>query len=212
MYQEALPHFIQNGEFGFMERSDANGAWASAVRNYSARKLTFEHDRLPAIAGVARWVHNQTGDEYVAGLWKKHLETQLLWVGYGTGLPQLYLGNVPSWSWASVDCRVFPFDFDAEVDGDKDVKETFLFSRVVNIELNLKGHDVYGEVVLGRLEIRTGPLIGVQTFVGVGSIFLNQEKAGFDLNFDSKESGRARSLWYCLPYLDFVESGILQNL
>jgi hypothetical protein len=107
MYQGALPHLIQNGEFGFMERSDAKGAWASAARHYSARKLTFERDRLPTIGGVARWVHNQTGDEYVAGLWEKYLETELLWVGHSSGLPQPYLGNVPSWSWASRHCRIF---------------------------------------------------------------------------------------------------------
>ncbi|KAH7409422.1 heterokaryon incompatibility protein-domain-containing protein [Cadophora sp. MPI-SDFR-AT-0126] len=162
MYQEALPQFIQNGNFGFMERSDAKGAWARAV-NYSARKLTFEQDRLPAIAGAARWIHNQTIDEYVAGLWKRHLETQLLWQVYGD----------------------------------------IFISRVVNIELSLKGHDPYGEVVSDRLETRTGPLVGVQTFVDVGPILLNQGKAEFKLRFDSKESGRASGFWYCLPIRRF---------
>lgn len=191
MYQEALPNFVQNGSFGFLERRDAKKAWARAVEQYSARKLTFEKDRLPAIAGVARWVHNQTGDEYVAGLWRINLEEQLLWNTYESLPSQPHRGNAPSWSWASYDQRIDLFTADEE-------QTKLMFCRVVDIELKFKGHDPYGETASGRLELRTGPLIGV-TFVNAAPEYLNRRRSIMGFAFDTKGQHNTVGSWYFLP-------------
>ena len=52
--------------------------WSALVGNYSSRNLTFGKDKLPALAGLAQKIHEDTKYTYVTGLW---LET-LLW-----GLP-----------------------------------------------------------------------------------------------------------------------------
>lgn len=62
----------------------------------------------------------------------------------------------------------------------------------------MQGQDPYGAVLSGSLEIRTGPLIGVQTYVDARTLFRNLEEAVFTLNFDSAESKRSRGLWYSL--------------
>jgi len=38
--------------------------WYELVEGYSARDLTFETDRLPAIAGIARKIQDISGDVY----------------------------------------------------------------------------------------------------------------------------------------------------
>jgi hypothetical protein len=73
------------------------------VEEYSKKNLTQESDRLIALYGIAQSIKQQyTHDEYVAGMWKKHLLNQLLWMTY-TNLKKARPGyRAPSWSWASV--------------------------------------------------------------------------------------------------------------
>ena len=47
--------------------------WHRLVAQYSARKLTYESDKLPVISGAAREIALSTHDEYLAGLWKGDL-------------------------------------------------------------------------------------------------------------------------------------------
>lgn len=78
--------------------------WYDLVEGYSARELTFESDRLPAISGIARKIHEISGDTYMAGLWKKDLGAGLCWRERGFGdlrRPESY--RALSWSWASVE-------------------------------------------------------------------------------------------------------------
>ncbi|RYP08513.1 hypothetical protein DL764_001844 [Monosporascus ibericus] len=53
--------------------------WQKLVEAYSARSLTYETDRLPALSGVASRVHRQLGFRYLAGLWKEGLPANLCW-------------------------------------------------------------------------------------------------------------------------------------
>lgn len=53
--------------------------WHELVTDYSGRKLTFQSDRLPAISGAASIVQGIVSSEYVAGIWKKNLTSDLLW-------------------------------------------------------------------------------------------------------------------------------------
>ena len=91
-------------------------AWSSVLRSYSASELTVAQDKLIAIAGLARYLQPMLNSDYVAGLWKRFLLSQLLWSSFNLGgwgnAPRTSARYVsegeesdiyiaPSWSWAS---------------------------------------------------------------------------------------------------------------
>ncbi|KAK3072438.1 hypothetical protein LTR53_006806 [Teratosphaeriaceae sp. CCFEE 6253] len=86
--------------------SDMYGAgalWKAIVETYSKCTLTYDADKLVAIAGLAQRLQSWTKDEYFAGLWKQDLLLQLLWRPIGGAQrrsSQSYIA--PSWSWASI--------------------------------------------------------------------------------------------------------------
>jgi Heterokaryon incompatibility protein (HET) len=96
--------------------------WNTAVELYSAGNLTYESDKLVAIAGVARHIHSLWPDptiKYLAGLWSYNLVFSLLWYRLGpassSSRPEQYRG--PSWSWVAMngDIRFFQtFDYSVE--------------------------------------------------------------------------------------------------
>ncbi len=100
-------------------------AWLLIVREYNIRSLTKSKDKLRAIGGIAELYQLQTGDQYCAGLWRRHLAEELLWIVRNpratfrtmlteandpTGSSVRTVGifprpkyRAPTWSWASVD-------------------------------------------------------------------------------------------------------------
>lgn len=91
-------------------RRQLYNAWYDIVSEYSKRDLTFETDRLQAIASLARETSRILDDTYFAGLWRRDLARGLLWSALPSSRyahlyrrmhpPMLYVA--PSWSWASV--------------------------------------------------------------------------------------------------------------
>ena len=81
--------------------------WREYVKAYMRRDLTSISDSLPAISGIANKVSQRLGDEYLAGLWRSSLITDLGWClnrcSSPPGPPRQYIA--PSWSWASVGIR-----------------------------------------------------------------------------------------------------------
>ncbi|KAK3366182.1 heterokaryon incompatibility protein-domain-containing protein [Lasiosphaeria ovina] len=79
--------------------------WYLIVEDFSTKQLTFEEDRLPALAGLASWASSALGFTYVAGLWREDLARGLCWKttkerGRARGRrPQQ--GLAPTWSWTS---------------------------------------------------------------------------------------------------------------
>lgn len=99
----------------FSRRQDRNPAgelrqkvnwvdWYRMVEDYTARSITKDTDRLPALSGLARAVVRNTRGEYLAGLWKSGLLEGLLWCRARPGQVLLPTPEyvAPSWSWASV--------------------------------------------------------------------------------------------------------------
>lgn len=83
--------------------------WAGIVESYTSCNLTFSQDKLIAISAVAKVMQSFLNDQYVAGMWRRFLEHELLWMPKtrtSTDAPQPY--RAPSWSWAAVDDRVTP--------------------------------------------------------------------------------------------------------
>lgn len=93
------------------------GRWVQVVEAYTAMDFTYESDRLPAIAGVAKqFRRNMANQRYIAGLWEEGLLSGLTWsrATIITALvmwkhrvlelkPRPFAVKVsPSWSWISV--------------------------------------------------------------------------------------------------------------
>jgi hypothetical protein len=81
---------------------------ATMVERYSIYALTFDRDRLPAIAGIAQFIasYDFVG-EYLFGLWSKSSHQGLLWVVADNSPQEVFYGpnydippRPPSWSWA----------------------------------------------------------------------------------------------------------------
>lgn len=76
--------------------------WASIVRQYSAKNLTYPEDRLPALAGIAEEFGNVTGWTYICGLWQEDLRETFGWTRGSFDLAPRPESRVPTWSWASI--------------------------------------------------------------------------------------------------------------
>jgi len=82
-------------------------SWHDTVQVYTKANLTFERDKLVAIAGLAQAYANRIKADYLAGLWGVHLHRQLLWaIRDPVEAPKE--ARAPSWSWASVHGQVWP--------------------------------------------------------------------------------------------------------
>lgn len=79
------------------------------MEDYSKRSLTVADDKLPALSGMASkhaLARGWGSEDYLAGLWRKTLLTDLLWrtvplVGQHPRRTDVW--RVPSWSSASID-------------------------------------------------------------------------------------------------------------
>ena len=132
-YPDGLPKPLRNqhsgfkldtelvGPLGYWRQTDAatpdpdllvRGIWSGIVGRYSVTSLTKGEDKLVAISGIAKRLQGLFDDEYLAGLWRKSLPSQLLWsverseVETNLQLTRPRPYRAPSWSWASVDQKV----------------------------------------------------------------------------------------------------------
>jgi hypothetical protein len=124
-------------------------AWHFAVEDYTRRSLTNPEDKLVAFGGVAKAF--QSGGDYLAGLWRDTLLSDLLWQKYADmdmERPKGY--RAPSWSWAAVDGSVMPGKFfDGALRAGKPLAE------IVQCEVDLKYIEhPFGEVTGGILVLR----------------------------------------------------------
>ncbi|KAK0667273.1 heterokaryon incompatibility protein-domain-containing protein, partial [Cercophora samala] len=79
--------------------------WADLVVKYILLDITFEKDRLPALAGLGKYLSRILDCTYMAGLWKEDFGRQLLWNRDYLGRnpsPSHRAQQVPTWTWASV--------------------------------------------------------------------------------------------------------------
>ncbi|KAL7621874.1 hypothetical protein AAE478_007374 [Parahypoxylon ruwenzoriense] len=97
---------------------DTGDEWMSMVEEYTARQLTFESDKLPAMGGLARIEMQDRGDQYLAGIRRDSLHRDVFWTpesrtdADGKGDPRISFDSLlqslnspnpyvaPSWSWA----------------------------------------------------------------------------------------------------------------
>ncbi|EPE35739.1 hypothetical protein GLAREA_05076 [Glarea lozoyensis ATCC 20868] len=138
-------HLHTDSRRRFLER------WSELINLFSGAEISFTEDRLPACSAVAQQMQPILGN-YIAGLWERYLPSQLLWyhplscrVGRGQK-HRMRQSSYPSWSWASLDCRVcLPYYY-------KGYNDNFA-SAINNIEVNLCGEDNTGPVDGGKIDL-----------------------------------------------------------
>jgi hypothetical protein len=106
--------------------------WHAVVSDYSRMALTKQDDIFPAVSGLAKSVIKSTGWEYVAGLWKENMITDLVWY---TSDPQLASRCVPwrapTFSWASIKNNI--------CDGTKKFSSPINYGKMDILRQGLKG-------------------------------------------------------------------------
>ena len=102
-----------------INNTEAYDFWRCTVERYMDCKLTYDEDKLIAIAGIASKLATVTGERYLAGLWENSsLVEALLWYvpmqSQEDGSPSKRTPplnktgyRAPSWSWASLDARIW---------------------------------------------------------------------------------------------------------
>jgi hypothetical protein len=81
--------------------------WYVALSKYFERRISFQGDLLPTIAGLAENVAERTGYQYACGLWREDLHRGLLWQR-SVSAKRSNETTSPSWSRASIEARGGP--------------------------------------------------------------------------------------------------------
>ncbi|KAH7398644.1 hypothetical protein DE146DRAFT_497806 [Phaeosphaeria sp. MPI-PUGE-AT-0046c] len=129
--------------------------WLGLVDRYTKCDLTIQTDRLVAISALAKRFALLLDDQYLAGMWKRHLVGQLDWIAvdrYNKLLwPQVSVCGyiAPSWSWASHSSIIYsPRRYGADVT----VKHTHDLVNIVEASVTPKyAGATYGAVREGHL-------------------------------------------------------------
>lgn len=170
--KHAWRHFLQaspSQELQLKQRKAFLQRWSEFIAIYSAAQLTRMDDKLIACSAIAKELRPILGN-YAAGLWRDYLPTQLLWShSWFCGVDgreghHMRPRSKPSWSWASLDCRVkLPSYYDATRDPDfntmdehtgtlYDLKKCALV-KVLDVNVDLRGEDPTGLVDGGILRL-----------------------------------------------------------
>jgi hypothetical protein len=146
-FPEELPSCFGNG-FHFRDRPLKYTSWQELVERYTLCQSTFGQDKLIAISGIARRIQQENHDEYIAGLWRKDLELQLLWYVGGVPMPRYIPYVAPTWSWASIQTSVRhnPLWMGPDISTDRLVS-------VVDTKIAYASTDVLGEVKSAALRL-----------------------------------------------------------
>ena len=124
--------------------------WGGIVNDYTRAQLTYSKDKLVAIAGIAFAAYEESGDEYLAGLWRNNLEEQLLWIVAGQcqkGRPASWEPDrAPSWSWASIDGQI-------NYRRGSRIHRDLTCAHVLSSSLTYAGANPYVHVTKGTLEL-----------------------------------------------------------
>lgn len=119
-------------------------AWQSIVEQYSKRCLTVASDKFPAISGIASKIRKASHSDYLAGLWKTNLASDMLWqsslpVPANSKCFALETWRAPSFSWASLDIAVKYTVLDEEEQETFSSTVTLVSSSVTPTGLNALG-------------------------------------------------------------------------
>jgi hypothetical protein len=158
-HKEARPIIEQAAVDHHDYKQDPYFFWRRVIDKYTLCELTRAEDKLVAVSGLAQRVAAITNDIYLAGLWARHLEVQLMWVVQDPPtakfpvpvLPESSNYRAPSWSWASVDGHVLM----KTPEPDEDI---LTLVEIVSADVKAITEDRTGQVQSGFITV-TGVLI-----------------------------------------------------
>ncbi|RSL71772.1 hypothetical protein CEP53_001314 [Fusarium sp. AF-6] len=98
-------------------------SWSRMMKNYSSKALTYDKDRLVAIAGLARLRSLLTQEQYIAGIWINYWHFDLMWFPLNPRSVRPWPSyrcvhtppGLPSWSWASFPSAIEWYNIDRRV-------------------------------------------------------------------------------------------------
>lgn len=136
----------QQGSF-----SDELERWYACLDEYSNRNLTYSSDKLPAVAGLAKSMHDRTPqlDIYYAGIWKADFVRGLLWRARKLGcLSQPPSYRAPSWSWAALEGEIKHDWYNLKY------FDPTWWPTIEGISVRCKGRSVYGEIESAAVRLK----------------------------------------------------------
>jgi hypothetical protein len=137
--------------------------WKRVMETYSYTRLTKATDKLIALAGIAkimsRRILNGRDEDYVAGMWRDNLESQLLWrvdpavrkdgtYDFHSERPGMDEYRAPSFSWAAIDSER-GIKYADVTDFGQDVDKKDLYIRIETVILKYKTEDRFGMLTVG---------------------------------------------------------------
>ena len=141
--------------------------WCDLITAYTARNLTKDTDRLPAISALAKRMKTPKLGQYKAGLWTKHLSEGLLWEVNVSGPVSHHRPTTdyvaPSWSWASI---IGDIKFSKSILQGADVNVPL--ATIVNVECQFAGPDPFGSITDAHL-VLTCPTLDTKLIIRGGS-------------------------------------------
>jgi hypothetical protein len=152
-YEKDREHHYSLQSMLSYDKEEVYHAWThKIISNYSKRVLTYESDKLPALAGAAQFFHEKLQDEYLAGLWKGDFLSGLRWEPDSFTIKNQHPASyrAPSWSWVSTNLGVnypdskFFKEFAEIIDVKCDTADGLPFGRVTGGYLTLKAPIVEG--------------------------------------------------------------------
>lgn len=139
---------IHSYAFDISSTSITRLQWPHVVNYYSQRKLTRSSDKLVAIGGLARLIHQTSKEEYLGGMWRNNLEMQLCWTSGLENQSKSKAYVAPTWSWASSNAHVIPGEED---DGRKEADH--LCIKIVEAKVSPGFSNNFGGITGGTLRI-----------------------------------------------------------
>jgi hypothetical protein len=185
-YQDAL-----------LEYGEPQYQWSRIVKQYSARYLTKESDRLPALSGLTGIFRDKELGEFVTGMWTKALPLWLTWQVYGSQLspdPVVYVA--PSWSWVSITSGN-QIEY-AHCGWRKNGNSNHLLDiklRILDVHCELAGTDPSGTIKSGYIDV-LGPMVEA-TLIYNYRPFLGQRGSLVTLPPFSLQRGDLRTDFIC---------------
>ncbi|KAF5620069.1 hypothetical protein F52700_11389 [Fusarium sp. NRRL 52700] len=149
---------LAQNAFSVREKADLFTYYYDLVFPYTNRQLSHpDEDKLVAFAAVARRCISWFGSDYCAGIFRSTMPHGLLWEMSAVGkLGRSKVYRAPSWSWASLDCRV---RFDILPD------EGTVLADVIDVAVELVDpNNQFGHVKSASL-ILTRPLVASEALV-----------------------------------------------
>lgn len=169
------------------------------MRLFTGGKLTFPADKMVAISGLAKQAHEETGDQYLAGLWRKDIELQLLWCPQALckRLPAGSAYRAPSWSWGSMDENAFVYYHPRH-----ETSKYVYYAHVIDAHVVPAGKDQpFGELVGGVLKMSCASMLAGKLRKGKRSEWNGRSFDFYELDIESLD-GKSESF---RVYLDSDE-------